>query len=84
MHEDPDITADVALIDLYLANLRAHGATGDSSLSTCGADHPYGEDDGFYEGGHDHHYACSAGGNPRSLVVVALAGILAVRRRRRR
>jgi Ca-activated chloride channel family protein len=80
-HEDPDITADIALIDMYLANLRAHGAIGESSLATCGADNPYG--DGYYDGGHDHHYACSAGGNPRGLVVIALAGLIAVRRRRR-
>lgn len=80
-HEDPDITADLELIDLYLANLRATGATGDSALATCGADNPYGDD--VYDGGLDHHYACSAGGNPRGLVVIALAGMLAARRRRR-
>jgi Ca-activated chloride channel family protein len=83
-HEDPDITADLALIEMYLANLRAHGAHGtNSSLATCGADNPYG-DDGIYESGHDHHHACSAGGNPRSLVVIALAGVMVVRRRRDR
>lgn len=80
-HEDPDITADLELIDLYLANLRATGATGDSALATCGADNPYGDD--VYDGGLDHHYACSAGGNPRGLMVIALAGMLAARRRRR-
>lgn len=80
-HEDPDITADLELIDLYLANLRASGATGDSALATCGAENPYGDD--VYDGGLDHHYACSAGGNPRGLVVIALAGVFAVRRRRR-
>jgi hypothetical protein len=26
-HEDPDIAADLTLIDLYLANLATHGAT---------------------------------------------------------
>jgi Ca-activated chloride channel homolog len=83
-HEDPDISADVALIDMYIANLRTHGATAsETSLATCDADNPYG-DDGYYEGGHDHQHGCSAGGNPRALLVVALAGMLAIRRRRRR
>jgi Ca-activated chloride channel family protein len=80
-HEDPDITADLELIDLYLANLRASGANSESALATCGAENPYGDD--VYDGGLDHHYACSASGNPRGLVVIALAGALAVRRRRR-
>jgi Ca-activated chloride channel family protein len=86
LHEDPDISADTALIDLYLANLRAHGATLDSGVSSCDENpNPYGDEpvDG-YEGVHDHQYACSAGGNPRSLLVVALAGLLALRRRRGR
>jgi Ca-activated chloride channel homolog len=81
-HEDPDITADLALIDMYIANLRTHGATaGATSLDTCGADDPYGDD---YYDGHDHQHGCSAGGNPRALLVVALAGMLVIRRRRRR
>jgi Ca-activated chloride channel family protein len=85
-HEDPDITADIALIDMYIANLRAHGATAEAALSTCaGADNPYGDDViDDHDGGHGHHHACSAGGNPRSLVVVLLAGLLAARRRRSR
>jgi Ca-activated chloride channel family protein len=83
-HEDPDITADVALIDLYIANLRTHGATSESSLTTCGADNPYGDDVVDPYEGTDHQYACSAGGNPRSLLVVvlALATLLLPRRRR--
>jgi Ca-activated chloride channel family protein len=85
-HEDPDIAADLMLIDMYIANLRAHGATAsEPTLSSCaGADNPYGDeviDD--YEGGHGHQHACSAGGNPRSLLVVVLAGLVALRRRRR-
>jgi Ca-activated chloride channel family protein len=82
-HEDPDITADIALIDMYIANLRTHGASAtDSSLATCGADNPYGDGEGYGGGGHDHQYACSAGGNPRAVLVIALAGLLAIRRRR--
>jgi Ca-activated chloride channel homolog len=85
-HEDPDIAADIRLIDMFLANLRAHGATViESSLAVCGADDLYGEGDGHGEYGHGHHHAgCSAGGNPRSLVVIVLAALVAVRRRRRR
>ncbi len=79
-HEDPDVTADIALIDLYLANLRAIGATGDTTLATCGADEPYG--DGVYDDGFDHQYACSAGGNPRGMLVIALVALCAMRRRR--
>ncbi|HEY5946949.1 MAG TPA: VWA domain-containing protein [Kofleriaceae bacterium] len=83
-HEDPDITADIALIDMYIANLRTHGATASEPvLSECaGADNPYGDD--VSGGEQDYQYACSAGGNPHSLLVVSLAGLLAFRRRRRR
>lgn len=87
-HEDPDIAADIALIDLFIANLYAHGGStvSEPSLAHCGAGDLY--DDGVYddyEGGHGHHHAaCSAGGNPRALVVIALAGLLAMRRRRGR
>jgi MYXO-CTERM domain-containing protein len=86
-HEDPDITADISLLDMYIANLRAHGATqSEPTLATCNAENPYGDDaiGPDYESGHDHQYACSAGGNPRGLLVIALAGVFAVRRRRRR
>jgi Ca-activated chloride channel family protein len=84
-HEDPDITADVALIDMYLANIEAAGGTIiEDSLAQCGADGIYDDEDYDYEGGHDHHHGCAAGGNPGSLVVIALAGVLTVRRRRRR
>ena len=37
-HEDPDIAADLMLIDQYLANLTAHGASGpgaERALSSC-------------------------------------------------
>jgi MYXO-CTERM domain-containing protein len=82
-HEDPDITADLALIDMFIANLEANGGTGyGDSLAQCGADGLY--DEGGYYGEHGHHHGCSAGGNPRALVVIALAGVLAVRRRRRK
>jgi len=82
-HEDPDISADVALIDMYIANLRTHGATTESSLTSCGADNPYGDQPPPYDGGYDHQYACSAGGNPRSRLVVAVVCLVMLRRRRR-
>lgn len=84
-HEDPDITADVALIDMYLANIAAHGGTNiEDSLAQCGADGIYDDEDYGYDGGHDHHHGCAVGGNPGSLVVIALVAAVTVRRRRRR
>jgi Ca-activated chloride channel homolog len=86
---DPDLDADVELIDLYLANLAAHDSAAiaaETALDSCpGADDPYGDDAGWGYG-HDHHhgglYHCAAGGSPSALVVIALAGVLGVRRRR--
>jgi MYXO-CTERM domain-containing protein len=82
-HEDPDITADLALIDMYMTNLRAVGAASESTLTTCGAEDPYGPGDGMYGEPDQQVAACSAGGNPRSLVPVGLALLFAFRRRRR-
>lgn len=79
-HNDPDIAADIALIDLYLENL---GATGESTLDSCATDGLYGND-GYYDaGGYGHDMACSAGGNPRGLLPIAVAALLGLRRRRR-
>lgn len=79
-HEDPDIGADIALIDRYLENL---GVTDETTLDQCGADDPY-TDDGYYEGGHgDHVHGCSASGNSRGLLLIAVAAIFGSRRRRR-
>jgi hypothetical protein len=81
-HEDPDIAADIELMDMYLANLREHGTTSEASLATCGGDNPYGEGGYYYD---DHaHMGCSAGGkSSRGLVIVVFAATIAVRRRRR-
>jgi Ca-activated chloride channel family protein len=82
-HEDPDITADIQLIDLYLTNLRTYGGTGDASLDTCASDpYGYGNDDYYGDRGPD-VAACSAGGNPRGLLPILLAVGFLVRRRRR-
>lgn len=79
-HEDPDIAADIMLIDRYLENL---GATGEQSLDQCDAADPYGEDP-YYGGGYgDDTVGCSAGGNPRGLLPIAVAAALGLRRRRR-
>jgi MYXO-CTERM domain-containing protein len=79
-HEDPDIAADITLIDQYLENL---GATGEQALDQCGADDPY-NNDGYYGGGYgDDMAGCSAGGNSRGLLPIAVAAVLGLRRRRR-
>lgn len=82
-HEDPDIAADIELIDMFIANLYAHGgAVYEPSLAHCGVD--LYEDDGYPYGDHDVHYhgLCSAGGGSGGWLVIALAGLFAVRRRR--
>jgi Ca-activated chloride channel family protein len=90
-HEDPDIAADLTLIDKYLANLKTHGATAGetTTFDTC---HNYGNgyggnDGGDYYGGNDYHdggYACSSTGRaPGAAFVIGLACLVAVRRRRR-
>jgi len=87
-HPDPDITADLELVDQYLDNLYALGATADVDLASCPhADEPYWPND--YEGydygyDHYHHYGCSAaGGSAGWLVLLGAAALVVVRRRRR-
>jgi len=82
-HEDPDIAADLQLIDLYLTNLHTYGAAGETTLDTCsGASDPYGND-GMYYGDDYSGAACSAGGNSRGLLPILLAVGIVIRRRRR-
>jgi len=88
-HADPDVAADLALVDQYLANLRAHGAgeTTASTLAGCpDAGEPYypeyGDDYGHGEG-HSHQMACSSG-KPTTGWLVVLGAVLVVVRRRRR
>jgi hypothetical protein len=86
---DPDIAADLVLIDQFEANLRAHGATDGATLDGSGACVPsyeggygYGDEDGHRHG----LYACASGGGrggASSALVVAAAAWLASRRRRR-
>jgi len=89
-HEDPDIAADVALIDQYLANLAERGGAVERPLASCPTAagpgdlplpyEPYPIDDTV-----DHHRGlyCSAG-SPAGGLPIALAALAAVRRRRRR
>jgi len=81
-HEDPDIAADIQLLDMYIANLGERGASADTSISACGAENPYGEDPGYYYGDDQQVYGCSVGGNPRGLVLVLVAAGFVIRRRR--
>ncbi|HEX2685146.1 MAG TPA: VWA domain-containing protein [Kofleriaceae bacterium] len=92
-HEDPDIAADVMVIDQYLANLRAHGgAAADSErpVSTCPiANEPYepgplpGDQvpiDDYPRG----PMACAAGGGSGGLpILFAALAAIGIRRRRR-
>jgi Ca-activated chloride channel family protein len=83
-HEDPDIAADIQLIDMYLGNLAEKGGTAETSIDSCGAENPYGDEPGYYYGDDQHVHACSAGGKPRGAVLVLVAAALVVRPRRRR
>jgi Ca-activated chloride channel family protein len=88
-HEDPDIAADLMLVEQYLENLRARGAVGVRSLATCpSANDPYEPielepqpidtvDD------YPHRWACSTSGGAGGLPVL-LAALAAIRLRRRR
>ncbi len=88
-HADPDVAADLALIEQYIANLRTHGAreVTASTLASCPkADEPYypefGDDYG-YEDDHAHGMACSSGKPTTGWLVMLGAVLLVVRRRRR-
>ena len=78
---DPDITADLQLADMFLANLRSQGATGDVSVGACpAAGNPYpGYGDDVY---YDQAYACSSSKGGAGLLFV-LGALLVARRRRR-
>ena len=90
-HADPDTAEDLKLIDQYLSNLRARGATAETpaTLASCPqAEDPYYPEPG-YDYGHDHGepvMMCSAGAAGRASfgwIVVLGAAVFALRRRRR-
>jgi hypothetical protein len=83
-HEaDQDLAADLALADKFLANLIAHGANPEAQLAGCPALDPgWPEDD--YDHRHGHGFYCASGGSSAGWLTVALAALLAGRRRLRR
>ncbi len=86
-HPDPDITADLVLVDRYVANLRASGAAV-TELASCPEPMYPEEFPGwdYYEGeGHGHYHGCASAsrGSCGWLVMLGAAGYV-VRRRRRR
>jgi Ca-activated chloride channel family protein len=91
-HEDPDITADLVLVDKYLANLRPYGGTPGSerpiaSCAVAGQPYPAEPPIGYppVDESPRYGYACSAGGATGGLPILlgALAAVGLTRRRRR-
>jgi Ca-activated chloride channel homolog len=81
---DPDIAADLELADMFLANLRSQGATGDVSLGACpAADNPYPEDGYGDDAYYDQRYGCSSTKGGAGLLFVLGAVLAGIRRRRR-
>lgn len=88
-HEDPDLAADLMLVDQYQSNLRAKGAISDERpVTACPVasdpyepipvDHPPVDDVNPPV-----HYACSAGGASCGLPIALVGLALGLRRRRR-
>jgi Ca-activated chloride channel homolog len=86
-HEDPDLAADLMLVEQYRTNLQEYAGGGARPVSECPvASDPYQPIDGQPIGIDDHpyhSYACSAGGAAGGLPIVLVALVLGVRRRRR-
>lgn len=84
LHEDPDVAADLALIDQYTANLRERApGVEPTPLTSCSAAlSPYEPVDNYYPLGDDVRYRACSTGAPSGLAPLALA-LLALRRRRR-
>ncbi|MBL0219709.1 MAG: VWA domain-containing protein [Myxococcales bacterium] len=87
-HADPDTAADLLLIDQYLGNLRAHGATAETpaNLASC----PQAEDPYYPEGGYGYGddiaepvMLCSSSKASAGWLVMLGAVLLTIRRRRR-
>lgn len=88
-HPDPDIDADLVLLDMFVTNLRNHGATSERDLASCPtADEPYGDDyygDDYYGDDYGHgHYGCMSAskGGAGWLVILGAAVFVAGRRRK--
>jgi Ca-activated chloride channel family protein len=81
---DPDIAADMMLMDQFISNLATKGAP-QVELSSCpAADQPYPDDLGGYGDDTYAHSHCSAGKASPSWLVLLGVVLLVVRRRRRR
>ncbi len=88
-HADPDIDADLVLLDQFVTNLRNHGATSERELATCpSADDPYGDPgygEDYYGDGYGHGPGCmSASKGGTGWLLAALATLFVARRRRPR
>jgi hypothetical protein len=94
-HEDPDLAADLVLVDRYLANLGARGVpTDDRAAESCASptppypdpELPVGPGRPIDDGTDRRIYECSAGGAAGGLPIAlaALTVIRALGRRRRR
>jgi Ca-activated chloride channel family protein len=85
-HPDPDVAADLMLIEHYLGNLRAHGAreVTETTLASCPqADAPYYPEYGGYADDTAGGMYCSSGKPTAGWLVTLGAVVLVVRRRRR-
>ncbi len=82
--QDPDITADLQLAEMFLGNLRAKGANTDLSLDSCpSAQDPFNENPEWNSDAYNHPMACSSSKANASWLVI-LGALFIVRRRRRR
>ncbi|HEY4179925.1 MAG TPA: VWA domain-containing protein [Kofleriaceae bacterium] len=92
LHPDPDLSADLELVDMFIGNLQARGAVA-SDLAACQVAQPWPTAD---SGSPDDvatcdgqpctgMYACSAANFDASwLSILGVAGLVVVRRRRKR
>lgn len=87
-HEDPDLAADIALVEQYIANLRAIGADR-VAAGACAVSGPGPIPQPVEPIDEDHPrrralYACSAGGGAAGGLSIALGMLVVLVRRRRR
>jgi Ca-activated chloride channel homolog len=85
-HEDPDLAADLMLIDQYLANLAAHHRIDERAIGSCATAGRPGEGptERPREPGDHHGLYCSSGSPAGSLpIVVGALAVVGMRRRRR-
>lgn len=83
---DPDIEADLQLADMFLQNLRAHGASADLSVASCpAAQDPFTDEPTWNDDAYNHPMACSSGsGNAGWLLILGALVFTTARRSTRR